>query len=143
MCHWSEQVTAPPQNQADNLVEERKEISGVTLPVFDDIAALVADALMRIQIDDVKLFFGVDGSKMRLDGPSMRQVPTLLLLHGGPGFDHSGFKPAFNEMADVTQEVYLDLRGKGRSDEGPANNPFARRCQSNIQLCWAIRWAVS
>jgi len=89
--------------------------------VFGDIAALVADALMRIQIDDVKLFFDVDGSKMRPDGPSMRQVPTLLLLHGGPGFDHSGFKPAFNEMADVTQVVYLDLRGNGRSDEGPAN----------------------
>jgi pimeloyl-ACP methyl ester carboxylesterase len=51
----------------------------------------------------------------------MRQVPTLLLLHGGPGFDHSGFKPAFAEMATVAQVVYLDLRGNGRSDAGPAN----------------------
>jgi pimeloyl-ACP methyl ester carboxylesterase len=76
---------------------------------------------MRIQVGDIKLFFDVDGSKLRPDGPSMRQVPTLLLLHGGPGFDHSGFKPAFNEMADVTQVLYLDLRGNGRSDEGPAN----------------------
>jgi hypothetical protein len=41
----------------------------------------------------------------------MRQVPTLLLLHDGPSFDHSGFKPAFNEMAVVAQMVYLDLRG--------------------------------
>jgi hypothetical protein len=31
--------------------------------VFGDIAALVADALMRIQIDDVKLFFDVDARK--------------------------------------------------------------------------------
>jgi pimeloyl-ACP methyl ester carboxylesterase len=51
----------------------------------------------------------------------MRQVPTLLLLHDGPGFDHSGFKPAFNEMAVVAQMVYLDLRGNGRSDGGAAN----------------------
>jgi hypothetical protein len=41
-------VTAPPQNQAENLVEEKKEISCVTLSVFGDIAALVADALMRV-----------------------------------------------------------------------------------------------
>jgi len=51
----------------------------------------------------------------------MRRVPTLLLLHGGPGFDHSGFKPAFAEMAKVAQVVYLDLRGNGRSDAGPPN----------------------
>jgi pimeloyl-ACP methyl ester carboxylesterase len=48
-------------------------------------------------------------------------VPTLLLLHGGPGFDHSGFKPAFTAMATVVQLVYLDLRGNGRSDVGPTN----------------------
>src|SRR5271155_2951590 len=76
---------------------------------------------MRIQIDDVKLFFDVEGSNLRPEGPTMRQVPTLLLLHGGPGFDHSGFKPAFTEMATVAQVVYLDLRGNGRSDAGPAN----------------------
>jgi proline iminopeptidase len=49
----------------------------------------------------------------------MREVPTLLLLHGGPGFDHSGFKPGFNETAEYAQMIYLDLRGNGRSDEGP------------------------
>jgi pimeloyl-ACP methyl ester carboxylesterase len=76
---------------------------------------------MRIEVDDVKLFFDIEGSKLRSDGPAMRQVPTLLLLHGGPGFDHSGFKPAFTEMAVVAQVVYLDLRGNGRSDAGPAS----------------------
>jgi pimeloyl-ACP methyl ester carboxylesterase len=75
-------------------------------------------ALMRIQVDDVKLFFDVEGSKLRPDGTAMRQMPTLLLLHGGPGFDHSGFKPSFADMAVVAQVVYLDLRGNGRSDAG-------------------------
>jgi pimeloyl-ACP methyl ester carboxylesterase len=76
---------------------------------------------MRIEVDDVKLFFDVEGAKLRPDGLRMRQVRTLLLLHGGPGFDHSGFKPAFSEMASVAQVVYLDLRGNGRSDAGSPN----------------------
>jgi proline iminopeptidase len=46
----------------------------------------------------------------------MRERPTLLVLHGGPGFDHTSFKPAFSQMADVAQVVYLDQRGQGRSD---------------------------
>jgi proline iminopeptidase len=48
----------------------------------------------------------------------MRERPTLLLLHGGPGFDHSLFKPAYAQLADVAQVVYLDHRGNGRSDRG-------------------------
>src|SRR4051794_17793006 len=52
----------------------------------------------------------------------MRERPTLLLLHGGPGFDHSVFKPQYGRLADVAQIVYLDHRGNGRSDYGdPAN----------------------
>lgn len=46
----------------------------------------------------------------------MREVPTVLMLHGGPGFDHSVFKPAFSELTDIAQVVYLDHRGNGRSD---------------------------
>jgi proline iminopeptidase len=46
----------------------------------------------------------------------MRERPTLLLLHGGPGFDHSSYKPGFSRLADAAQLVYLDHRGNGRSD---------------------------
>ena len=41
------------------------------------------------------------------------------MLHGGPGFDHSIYKPAYSALADVAQIVYLDHRGNGRSDDGP------------------------
>jgi proline-specific peptidase len=71
---------------------------------------------MRAKIGDVHLFFDVEGAKLRPDGPAMREVPTVLLLHGGPGFDHSIFKPAFSPLADIAQIVYLDHRGNGRSD---------------------------
>jgi pimeloyl-ACP methyl ester carboxylesterase len=49
----------------------------------------------------------------------MREKPTLLLLHGGPGFDHSIYKPAYSSLADCAQVIYLDHRGNGRSDAGP------------------------
>jgi len=88
---------------------------------------------MRIQVGDVKLFFDIEGSKLRPDGPVMRQVPTLLLLHGGPGFDHSGFKPAFTEMATTVQVVYLDLRGNGRSEAGPANKWTVEQWAADVQ----------
>ena len=71
---------------------------------------------MRIQIGESKLFFDMEGAKLRPDGPWMREVPTVILLHGGPGFDHSSFKPALSPLADFGQVVYLDHRGQGRSD---------------------------
>ena len=75
---------------------------------------------MRIQVRDVKLFFDVEGTKLRPVGTRMQAVPTLLLLHGGPGSDHSEFKLGFSQLADIPQVIYLDHRGNGRSDRGLA-----------------------
>jgi proline iminopeptidase len=71
---------------------------------------------MYITVNDTRLFFDVEGAKLVPDGPTMREKPTLVLLHGGPGLDHSLYKPAFSTFADVTQVIYLDLRGQGRSE---------------------------
>ncbi len=73
---------------------------------------------MRVKIGDVRLFFDVEGAKLRPDGATMREVPTVVLLHGGPGFDHSNFKPDFSRLTEIVQVVYLDHRGNGRSDRG-------------------------
>jgi len=73
---------------------------------------------MRVNIGDTRLFFDVEGAKLRPDGAAMREVPTVVLLHGGPGFDHSTFKPDFSRLAEIAQVVYLDHRGNGRSDRG-------------------------
>lgn len=69
---------------------------------------------------EVRLFVDVEGPAWVPDGPVLRAKPTLLLLHGGPGYDHSGFKPAFSRLADIAQIVYYDHRGHGRSDPRPA-----------------------
>src|SRR5688572_16608186 len=71
---------------------------------------------MFVHANGVRLFFDVDGAGLVPDGPRMRQRPTLLLLHGGPGFDHSTYKPAFAPLVAAAQLVYLDHRGQGRSD---------------------------
>lgn len=73
---------------------------------------------MRIEVNGVRLYFDVEGVGLAPDGPTMTQRPTLLLLHGGPGADHSGFKPIMSAFADRAQIVYLDYRGNGRSDVG-------------------------
>jgi pimeloyl-ACP methyl ester carboxylesterase len=73
--------------------------------------------LMRVDIGGLRLFFDVEGAGLAGDGPRMRHKPTLLMLHGGPGFDHTFFKPWFSRFADTHQVVYLDHRGQGRSDE--------------------------
>src|SRR5436309_11472991 len=56
----------------------------------------------------------------------MRQRPTIVLVHGGPGtYDHSYFKPDFAALTSHAQVVYLDLRGHGRSAWGdPAGWSF-------------------
>lgn len=76
---------------------------------------------MRIEISPgVRVYVDVQNPGLVPDGGrGLVEKPALLLLHGGPGFDHSGFKPAFAALADVAQVVYLDHRGHGRSDRRP------------------------
>jgi len=75
---------------------------------------------MRIEVEPgVRLFVDIEGPGWVPDGRRLREKPTLLLLHGGPGFDHSSFKPLFSRLAEVAQIVYVDHRGHGRSDRCP------------------------
>ena len=87
---------------------------------------------MHVQVGDVRLFFDVEGAKVVPDGPNLREKPTLLLLHGGPGLDHSMLKPWFTPLQDVAQIVYLDHRGNGRSDRQPADGLKLARWADDI-----------
>jgi pimeloyl-ACP methyl ester carboxylesterase len=74
---------------------------------------------MHVFVNGLRLFFDVDGAKLVPNGPAMWEKPTLLLLHGGPGFDHSIYKPAYSALVESAQIIYLDHRGNGRSEDGP------------------------
>jgi pimeloyl-ACP methyl ester carboxylesterase len=67
----------------------------------------------------VRLFVDVDGAEYVADGADMVKRPVVVVLHGGPGMDHSPFKTELASLRDIAQVIYLDHRGNGRSDAGP------------------------
>jgi pimeloyl-ACP methyl ester carboxylesterase len=71
---------------------------------------------MRVGVNGTRIWFDVEGAGLVPDGRRMRHRPTLVLLHGGPGFDHSDFKPSHSALIDTAQLLYVDHRGNGRSD---------------------------
>jgi proline iminopeptidase len=86
-------------------------------------------------VNGTQLWFDVDGAALVPDGPAMRERPTVVLLHGGPGsYDHSYLKPDFGRLSEVAQVVYLDLRDHGRSDRGnPADWSF-EACGDDVRM---------
>ncbi len=74
---------------------------------------------MRIWVNGVRLYFDIEGAGLLAQEWRMQEVPTVILLHGGPGADHSIYEPDFTALTDVAQVIYLDHRGNGRSDDGP------------------------
>lgn len=71
------------------------------------------------------------------DGSTMRERRVVILLHVGPGMDHSHFKvDAFDSLRDDAQIVYLDHRGQGRSDRGNADDwNLDRWADDVVELC--------
>lgn len=58
----------------------------------------------------------VEGAGARIYFKTMGRGMPLLLLHGGPGADHSDFLPALKPLAKRHQLVLIDERGSGRSE---------------------------
>ncbi|HEY1703389.1 MAG TPA: alpha/beta hydrolase [Trebonia sp.] len=94
---------------------------------------------MRVAVDGVKLYFDVEGCSLAAQGKAMVQRPVLVLLHGGPGADHSFFKPEFSALADAAQVIYLDQRGSGRSGRGdPSGWTWSRWADDVAGFCDAL-----
>ncbi|GAC1302746.1 MAG: alpha/beta fold hydrolase [Ktedonobacteraceae bacterium] len=70
---------------------------------------------MKLNVNGTTLYFDVVGSG--LDATSkFRQKPTMIILHGGPGFDHTYLRPWLDPVSEIAQLVYIDERGCGRSE---------------------------
>jgi proline iminopeptidase len=92
--------------------------------------------MMRILVNGIRLFVDIEGAALVADGPEMRAKPTLIVLHGGPGADHSIYKPAFSQLSDLVQIIYVDHRGNGRSDDGdPAHWTLDQWADDIFALC--------
>ena len=70
---------------------------------------------MYIDVGSARLFFDLVGESLSTKTTEMVKRPTLILLHGGPGYDHSTLRPYFDRYSDTYQLIYLDHRGCGRS----------------------------
>jgi pimeloyl-ACP methyl ester carboxylesterase len=68
----------------------------------------------------------------------MAEKPTLLVLHGGPGFDHAPMRPYFDRFADTHQVIYLDHRGNGRSTGEPETWTLAQWGDDIHDFCQAL-----
>jgi len=95
---------------------------------------------MYATLRDTSIYFDVEGAGLVPDGPLMRERPVAMLVHGGPGGDHSGFKPAMSPLAEHMQLVYFDHRGQGRSGlADPAADPARFTLDENVADMEALR----
>jgi len=72
-----------------------------------------------VDVGTARIYFDTVGSQLALAPESVSERPTLIVLHGGPGFDHTTLRPYFDRFADTHQVLYLDHRGNGRSTGEP------------------------
>jgi pimeloyl-ACP methyl ester carboxylesterase len=93
---------------------------------------------MDIEINGARIFFDTVGSALAIDGEQMVERTALLVLHGGPGFDHAPMRPYFDRFADTHQVIYVDHRGNGRSTGEPESWTLAQWGDDIHDLCQAL-----
>lgn len=93
---------------------------------------------MFVELDGARIFFDTIGSKFVPTDEGMQERPTMLVLHGGPGFDHTTLRPHFDRYADICQVVYIDHRGNGRSSGGKESWYLDRWADDIVDFCTAL-----
>jgi proline iminopeptidase len=91
---------------------------------------------MRARIRGTEIYFDVEGMGLVPEGSRMVERPVAFVIHGGPGGDHTGFKPALTPLAERMQLVYFDHRGQGRSAKG---DPATYTLDENVEDMEALR----
>ncbi|MEM9426433.1 MAG: alpha/beta hydrolase [Pseudomonadota bacterium] len=76
---------------------------------------------MYTYVNGTRIYFDIDGEGLTPDGAVIRKKPTVVMVHGGPGADHTVSKPYFSQLTDIAQVVFYDHRGNGRSSGDDPN----------------------
>jgi len=58
----------------------------------------------------------------------------LVVLHGGPGLDHTGFRPYLDALGDEFRLLYVDERGQGRSERVDPTTLSLERFARDVDL---------
>lgn len=95
---------------------------------------------MYAALRGTSIYFDIEGSGLVPDGDRMHERPAAMVIHGGPGGEHSGFKPTFSALTDRMQLVYFDHRGQGRSGRAdPDADPSRFNLDENVEDMEALR----
>jgi proline iminopeptidase len=94
---------------------------------------------MRTTVNGTDLYFDVEGPELAVEGRTLRARPTLVVLHGGPGFDHGYLRPGLAPLAADAQLVFVDLRGQGRSAPAPVESCTLEQMADDVaELCGTL-----
>ncbi len=74
-------------------------------------------------IDGVRIYYQPIGAEA--------QYP-LVVLHGGPGFDHTEVHPWLDPLSDTFRLIYMDERGQGRSQRVDPTTLTLRRFAEDV-----------
>jgi proline iminopeptidase len=72
--------------------------------LVSSLSSEAQDFIGRKKLNGVDIFLSIKG-----------KGETILVLHGGPGLNHSYFKPHFDELEKKFRVVYYDQRASGQS----------------------------
>jgi proline iminopeptidase len=93
---------------------------------------------MFVHVNGADIFFDTAGSQLAIDGETMIERQSLVVMHGGPGFDHSTMRPYFDRFTDTHHIVYIDHRGNGRSTGAPDTWTLAQWGDDVKAICDAL-----
>lgn len=91
---------------------------------------------MKIKVNNSLIYFDVANPGLILTNNAMHELPTLIVLHGGPGYDHTPYKGFLPNLENTCQIIYIDQHGNGKSDKGsPQSWNFERWTNDIYQFC--------
>ncbi|PPC63931.1 hypothetical protein C1Y41_04615 [Pantoea sp. ICBG 1758] len=91
---------------------------------------------MFAKINDMSIFFDVVGEKLDAVTSQLKEKPTVVVVHGGLGFDHGYLRPGLDPLALPFNLIYWDMRGQGRSSDVPLESITLENCADDAKaLC--------
>jgi len=83
---------------------------------------------MFARVNDTQIFFDVVGEQLDSSTSLLEEKPTIVMLHGGLGFDHGYLRPGLNPLSAKFSLLYFDMRGQGISENVPFETITLEQC---------------
>lgn len=97
-------------------------------------------------VNGAEIFFDVVGSGLKVTTTAMEEKPVCVVLHGGPGGDHSSYRPWLDPLSDYMQLIFVDHRGTGRSGKVPQESLTPQQFADDVEALRKImgirKWNV-